>query len=331
MDGRHIQSIAIGQNTPNKSSAQRMPRTRLGNASGGTSYAMRTISQRYARLHQAFIDVFDTKNLEELCFEAGVDSDRIPDAQAGRDLWAAAIIRYFDERGLLAHLVAVCAEKRPNVDWQAILHEIETRRTNAPCPYPGMVPFTETDSALFFGRDSEIESIIDHFRYQRFLLVIGSSGCGKSSLIRAGVLPRLNQADGHRDKPWLIRMMQPGAQPLRALDEVLPPAFARTSTTDEANASPQRLLLVVDQFESLFSLHSDEPVVRNAFIAALKQLQARPDCALLVVIRADFYDPLMRSPLWDCVEDRRKDISPLQGDALRVAIREPARKCGCDD
>ena len=82
-----------------------------------------------------------------------------------------------------------------------------------PCPYPGLVPFATADATHFYGRTTEIARILQHLRHDRFLLVIGPSGSGKSSLIYAGLLAQLDSSGFWPPGSWLIRTMRPGEHP----------------------------------------------------------------------------------------------------------------------
>lgn len=137
-----------------------------------------------------------------------------------------------------------------------------SRREN---PYPGLAPFGEQDASRFFGRDREIEEILDRLRTRRLLAVIGVSGCGKSSLVKAGITPalRLGAAAGlpHR---WLMHVIRPGIAPLRSLALAInaPPDWpAHTfDLVDHAQKELQdgeSLLLVIDQFEELFQFRRE--------------------------------------------------------------------------
>ena len=199
------------------------------------------------------------------------------------------------------------------------------------CPYPGMVPFGPREAGFFFGREAEIERGIQHLRHQRTLFVIGPSGSGKSSLIFAGLLPRLAQSSFFAPSYWVVRALRPGSAPLRALADVL---GADPNQPDQAvagllarNAPAQRLLLLVDQLEELFTQTSD-PAAQSQFLNALKGLRAVEHCALLIGMRADFYADLMNSNLWPVDPGQRLEISPLRGEALRQAIKRPAVEVG---
>lgn len=199
-----------------------------------------------------------------------------------------------------------------------------------PCPYPGMVPFRAEDARFFYGREAEIEQMLQHLRYERLLFVIGPSGSGKSSLVRAGLLPRLPSSSLFQPEFWLVRELRPGSNPITALNQIIVGDLAQASLSVkkllEANSPAQRLLLVVDQFEEVFvQADSDE---RQRFIITLQELRRSEDCVLLIAMRADFFPDLMTSDLWPINANQRLEISPLRGLALRQAIDQPASDVG---
>ncbi len=105
------------------------------------------------------------------------------------------------------------------------------------CPYPGMVPFRKQDARFFHGRDEEIQTLLSMVRQHHFLLVIGPSGSGKSSLVMAGLMPRLDDPKHFPRGTWRVLTMRPGASPLDELARVvgsapttLPPQSPRCST-----------------------------------------------------------------------------------------------------
>ncbi|MFN8456331.1 MAG: ATP-binding protein [Anaerolineae bacterium] len=166
-----------------------------------------------------------------------------------------------------------------------------------------------------------------HLRDQHYLFVIGPSGSGKSSLIRAGLFPRLRDSAPNF---WLIREMRPGNQPWSTLAQAIAgdPAHPNQAISDLLASCPpaQRLLLVIDQFEELFAQadRSDQ----SRFMATLQTLRQVENLALLLAMRADFYPDLMNSDLWPVDPDQRVEIAPLRGEALRQAIRQPAQDVG---
>jgi len=188
-------------------------------------------------------------------------------------------------------------------------------------PYKGLEYFDEKDADKFFGREALVARIAGQLRESRFLAVIlGASGSGKSSVIRAGLIPALRRGQPLFDNSlppegsarWPIHTFNPGASPLEAL--------AATLTRDEASvttsailqedlqrdprslhlyvrklvsrAGSNRLLLVVDQFEELFTVCKDDAQLKKAFVDNLiyASMEAADGPAVVVIIfRADFY------------------------------------------
>ena len=201
------------------------------------------------------------------------------------------------------------------------------------CPYPGMVPFRAEDAPYFYGRETEIERMLQHLRLQHFLMLIGPSGSGKSSLIYAGLLPALTNNRYFDDDYWLIRPMRPGPHPMSRLAESLETESEDSVVTDGTvqnvlNRHPpaQRLLLLIDQFEEVFT--QVERTERSRFIRVLQTLRSLQSCTLLLTVRADFYPDLMTSTLWPVDASQRVEIAPLRGDALRQALEKPATAVG---
>lgn len=185
------------------------------------------------------------------------------------------------------------------------------------CPYPGLVSFQREQSALFFGRGAEIDFLLRHIAKQRFLLVIGPSGSGKSSLIQAGLLARL--PDG-----LVAHTLRPGSQPVAALDELLRPG-GQDLLAATAQAG-KRLLLFIDQLEELFVYPSRAD--QRLFCERLQALRQDPRCILILALRADFFPDLMNSELWPVEPGQRLEVAPLRGASLLQAIADPAARVG---
>jgi WD40 repeat protein len=203
------------------------------------------------------------------------------------------------------------------------------------CPYPGMVPFDESDSARFFGREQEVQELVERLRLQPFLAVIGASGSGKSSLVRAGLIPALRKSQAFGSGDWVVRTMRPGATPLETLTQTITdiPRAREFGMANSAAAEPMnlalppgvRLLLVVDQYEETFTIASAES---QAFQQTLQQLATTAGCYVVLTARADFYTDLMLSPLWGNIQANRVEITPLGEAGLRQAIVRPAEQAG---
>jgi hypothetical protein len=200
-----------------------------------------------------------------------------------------------------------------------------------PCPYPGMRPFTQQDAQWFFGRDAELDDILRRLRRgEREIYVIGASGSGKSSLITAGLAPRLTRGvPGLPD--FLVRTLRPGELPLARLGEVLggnPADPVATIGQLLARHAATSLLLVIDQLEELFAVARDDD--RLGFLAAVRGLRADPRCVLMFTLRADFYGAFMESTLWSDVDGRisRIELGAVSRDNLRMIIERPAGDVG---
>jgi WD40 repeat protein len=197
------------------------------------------------------------------------------------------------------------------------------------CPYPGMVPFGEADSARFFGRTDEIADVLQRLRLHPFLAVIGPSGSGKSSLVFAGLIPALHASTAFGAGAWRVCTLRPGVTPVQALASALggdPDDPARAVAAALASeAGSRRLLVVVDQLEEVFTLGAQEA---ERFTRALLDLAATAGCFVLLTVRADFYDDLMTSPLWPQVQAHRAEVVPLSEGGLRQAIVRPAEDAG---
>lgn len=205
------------------------------------------------------------------------------------------------------------------------------------CPYPGMVPFSEAQKELFFGRDREIEEATARLRQYPFLAVIGASGSGKSSLINAGVIPALRKSRRSGADEWDIKTMRPSdrrtpsgqAAPMQALAELLdltPDGQLPNLPLSPSPHLPSSTLLFVDQFEELFTLAAADEA--QAFLTALGALSGRPNLAILLTARADFYPELMACALWPAIKGNRLELTPLGDDELWAAIVEPANRVG---
>jgi WD40 repeat protein len=193
------------------------------------------------------------------------------------------------------------------------------------CPYPGMRPFSENDEGRFFGREGEIDELLNRLRLEPFLTVIGASGSGKSSIVFAGLIPKLKQSGLFGTGQWCIRSFRPGTSPLANLQAVLGGDVTALEVRIEqllsTESDAQRLLLVVDQFEELFTQGGAEA---TTFQEALLRLIEIPNVYLILTVRADFYQDLMGSLLWKTMSPHRFEVLPLDTAGLKQAIVKPA-------
>jgi WD40 repeat protein len=188
------------------------------------------------------------------------------------------------------------------------------------CPYPGMRPFTDAQAANFFGRDDDIIDVISTLRRRNFAAVIGPSGSGKSSMVAAGVIPRL-QANGLDGDPCAVSTIRPGASPATSLHEGL---SLLQRATAEGGGGATRRVLVIDQLEEAFA--SGPTAVAEFFDALVAAQRDDQRLAVIVIARADFYDELMNSASWPTIAPNRIELAPIRGEDLRDAIRLPARQ-----
>lgn len=228
---------------------------------------------------------------------------------------------------------ALALEDEPKVIARLLDLASNVRREDAPglglCPYKGLNFFDEEDADLFAGREALTSKLTERvlsltLRHAqgravsgspsetRFLAVVGASGSGKSSLVRAGLVPALRWDKASAD--WDIHVFTPGAHPLENL-----PA---------AGGNGSHVLLVVDQFEEVFALCRSEEE-RAAFIASLLESASNPDGRVSVVItlRADFYAHCANYiQLREALAKHQEYIGAMTDAELRRAIEEPARR-----
>ncbi|MGI5498612.1 helix-turn-helix domain-containing protein [Lentzea sp. CA-135723] len=181
--------------------------------------------------------------------------------------------------------------------WHATAADEPRPEHDVSSPYAGLTPFGQDDAERFFGRDRLIDKLAGRVESQRVVVVVGASGAGKSSLLRAGLMPRLGNAV----------LFTPGQQPL---DE-----YAKAARTDDA-------VLVVDQFEEIFTLCEDRDT-RRRFVDALTAHR------VVLGVRADFYGHCTDFPvLVDAMSGGQVTVGPMSTDELRAAIVQPARRIG---
>ena len=211
----------------------------------------------------------------------------------------------------------------------------------AVCPFKGLAPFETADADYFFGRERLVAELIARLVGTSLLGVIGPSGSGKSSAVRAGLLPGLASGVLPGSERWRQVVMRPGEDPAKELERALAGEFgADGSTADGPGAAidhvvrgmapGERLLLVVDQFEETFTTVADE-TDRVAFIDALTTAATSSDGRVVVVVavRADLYGRCSAYPrLSRALAASQVLVGLLGRDELRRAIELPARRAG---
>ena len=219
-------------------------------------------------------------------------------------------------------------------------------------PYAGLSSFQETDAGKFFGRNREIAALVTRIRDRPLVAVVGSSGVGKSSFVRAGLVPALKRSG----EVWETLVIRPGRKPLDALASIIAPMIATAANladeVDEqkklvevlrkepghlgevlrlrARRDNRRLLVFVDQFEELYTLVPSAED-RAAFTACLSAVADDATSPLRVVlsIRSDFLDRVAEDP--EFVSELTQGLfflGPPGRDGLRDAITQPAEMAG---
>ncbi len=214
------------------------------------------------------------------------------------------------------------------------------------CPYQGLKAFEANQKEFFFGRKRLIEKLKQTLDQTPFVPVIGASGSGKSSVVRAGLIPWLNESEN-----WeILETIKPGMEPLNELRGAFKPYFKTNKDqqrlklmVEDGAAYPQglaeivqqlpssqRFLLVVDQFEEVFTVCSDSSHGER-FIQLITQVTelSPPRLAVVITMRADFLEPcLHHNALFRQIQTHAVYMPPLQGADLEEAIIAPAERQG---
>jgi energy-coupling factor transporter ATP-binding protein EcfA2 len=222
------------------------------------------------------------------------------------------------------------------------------------CPYRGLRFFREEDTPFFFGQDAFVERLAGAVERRALVGVVGASGSGKSSVVLAGLVPHLRR--GACGSVWDAIAMVPGDRPLRnlagALLPLLEPELTETDQLAERRKLAEflasepdalrdvvgrilqkqpgtdRLLLVVDQWEELYTLARHEQEQRR-FQEALLDAAAFAPLTVVLTLRGDFYGrALAYRPLSDRLQDAVVNLGPMTEPELQQAIEAPARKVG---
>ncbi|MCK0112195.1 helix-turn-helix domain-containing protein [Ornithinimicrobium sp. F0845] len=188
-------------------------------------------------------------------------------------------------------------------------------------PYRGLAGFGTDDGDIFFGRTALIDDLVDHVERARsaggIVTVVGASGTGKSSLLRAGLIPALQSAD----QAWHCELITPGTDPAEVVETAL----------DTLEDLP-RALLVVDQFEELFTLTPDDDersATLNRLVSWAQGTTPERSRVLVIGLRADRYGEAAAHPgLLAALRDRQVLVPPMTEDELRSVIEGPAGRVG---
>lgn len=224
-----------------------------------------------------------------------------------------------------------------------------------PRPYPGLRPFEASEWTIFFGRERMIDDVIDRLARQRLVLIHGASGSGKSSLVRAGVLPRLARQHQRHGAAWSTAAMRPSGGPLWNLARMFATLDNRGGDAEHIAAILQRfnvrgaslsgiaseiqslrgrsLCLLIDQFEELFRFEKEtsreEAELFVDLISGAVNAADAPDVAgihVVVTMRSEFLGECARfDRLADTINQAQYLVPRMDRDALMRAVRRPAQ------
>lgn len=241
-----------------------------------------------------------------------------------------------DFRRSLGRAEKVESEARPRV-------EVEN-------PYKGLRAFDSSDAKEFFGRERLVDRLVSSLGEPgvkgRFVALVGPSGSGKSSVIKAGLVPAIVDGALPTSERWFVAQMLPAPHPFEELESALlsiavnsPALLLERLTADDAGLrsvmdqilpdDDSQLVLLIDQFEELFTQVDVDVADRfiDLLVAAVKAPKSR--LRIVVTLRADFYDrPLRHRALGELLRDGTEVISPMTHDELERAISGPAQQCG---
>ncbi|MFI8518428.1 caspase family protein [Streptomyces sp. NPDC085481] len=206
---------------------------------------------------------------------------------------------------------------------------------DGPCPYPGMRPFLPEQRHLFFGREELAARLMERVSGDAAeprgpVVLVGASGAGKSSLLRAGLVAGLEERGGG----GVLLVPGPGARPFRTLVEHWSRAVRKPFAEVERELGAGRFgdggpgVLVVDQLEEIFT-DCEDAEERELFLRALSGGGTEPAPRIVLGLRADFYGQCLRSPrLARIVQAGQFTVPAMSDDELRSAIERPAEHAG---
>jgi serine/threonine protein kinase len=263
----------------------------------------------------------------------------------------------------LIQVVDRCLLKAKNQRWQSVTELLQAIEPFLPgrravelqldeSPYAGLSSFQENDAGKFFGRSREVAAMVTRIRDRPLMAVVGSSGVGKSSFVRAGLVPALKRSG----ETWETLVIRPGRKPVEALASLIAPMVTTSENLPDqleaekklaeklrsepghlghllrgrARRDSRRILLFIDQFEELYT-QTPDPAERAAFTACLNAVADDATSPLRVVlsIRSDFLDRIAEDP--EFLTELMQGLfflGPPNREGLRDAIVQPAELAG---
>jgi len=299
----------------------------------------------YENLHDGISETFNLEDIKTACHVLNIDYENLAgDTKAAK---ITSLLIYMSKEDRLNDLVAYLQKERPHVDWSSF--ELPSAE-----PYRGLAAFGEEDAAFFFGREDFAERLLTVIARQPLTAVAGPSGSGKSSVVFAGLVPTLR-----KDPGWVIVDFRPGDTPFHYLAAALiqylhpeahvteqqrihiPELSRQLQEAGELNLLAKKieeivsahplaanLLLIIDQFEEVFTQCSDTKE-RQLFIDSVLAALASPKLTILLTMRADFLNQATAyRPLADALQDSLQLLGPMNRKELTRAIEMPAQLIG---
>ncbi|MEZ4542058.1 MAG: SUMF1/EgtB/PvdO family nonheme iron enzyme [Chloroflexota bacterium] len=309
--------------------------------------------EQLLRLREAMATRFNVEELRLLCQRLGIDPEEL--RPGPKSVFILALIQHLQRRDRLPDLIRALYVERPQIDWA--FYYSDRPPVLARPPFPGLRAFTTDESDIYFGRRSDVARLVQRLREGLFVAVVGVSGSGKSSLLQAGLIPAWRDrpilADGTRppedSDAWLVSSFVPTADPLGQLALAFTRDLPTTRETADVRAhlveAPDaallyarklldrgrqpRLLLILDQFEELFTQGREESE-RQAFTGALAALVEGPSPVSLVIgLRDHFFGRCFEYPaLRRLLERPQLLLGPLSREDFTQAIIGPAERNG---
>lgn len=288
----------------------------------------------YGSLRDTIDEHFNLGELEALCFTLGVDFDNLRgEIKVSK---AQSLIVHFIELRQIDLLIHQLEKLRPSVEWSKFPLE------NYIKPYRGLSVFYDVDVPFFFGRTNFTKRLITAVYEQSLIAVIGSSGGGKSSVVFAGLVPHLKETG-----IWESVYFRPGNQPFQNLalalnrQLTLPAPISSQTLEDNPNilltkiisdmelSQDHRCLLIIDQFEELFTLCPEVKTRQNFMETIVTVQRAASYVTVLLTMRADFMEQAVNyQPFADALQGNLYILSAMTPQELRQAIELPALVVG---
>lgn len=291
-------------------------------------------------------EYFTIDELKTLCFDLGIDFEEL--SGKTKSAKARELVSYAHRIGRFQDLLIKAKSERLHLPWPV------GAPPDVSCPYPGLKPFSKDDAEHFWGREGYISQLIKKSNRNSIVAVIGQSGCGKTSLVNAGLIPHFQ-----KDEANAIIEFEPGSDPFISFFRSLMTANAtssiikraseieslkrelRTGNIDldfvidsvfELNPTKKRLIIFINQFEEIYTRCKEEEI-RTLFLDKLVNLRnsqyAPFKITVVLTLRIDYLDAVMKHiPFVDKLQEGTLFLPLMGTKQLKKAIIEPAKRMG---